>query len=352
MHDWLIIGYNTGLVAFAATVFGAVSAAIGVFALLRARALLSDALGHAAWPGVGASFLVLYAFGMTGTALAPLFLALGALCSAVAGVVFMHWLKNRGAMHEDGAIACVLGYFYGFGVVLFSYIQTLEGTSRSALGSLLLGAAALISFAEAVAITLVSLVGLGFLLLCSRQWAVLCFDPVYANHWRSGHWFDALLSAVIIMIAVTGLQTVGLILVVAIIIIPASAAQFWVVRLKDMLWLAPCFGAVASVSGVMWSARVPDIPTGGAIVLSLAAIFFVSAVFSPRMARKGIRGIVRKVAPKMARLWFWTKAGEGAIESKTRLCPPMDPRSPVDGVTGKGTGQQAGQQNGREAKNG
>lgn len=286
--DWIPWGYNTRLVASAAGFLGAAAGAVGAFALLRSRALLSDALGHAAWPGVALAFLLIHALDV-GRALNFPILMTGAVLSAIAGVAFLHWLKDRAGMREDGAIAAVLGYFYAFGIVLFSHIQTLEGASQIGVSSLLLGSAALISSGEAVMITVIAVLVILLSLLFFKELSVLCFQPNYLES-RARKRLDMLLSALIIAIAVIGMQTVGLVLIVAVIIIPASAARLCRQRLLPMFLLSICFGAVSAVTGVILSARWQDIPTGGAIVLTAFSLFFLCALFSPR------RGIWR---------WLW-----------------------------------------------
>ena len=124
-------GYNTAIVLLGAALLGAGAGVIGVFVLLRRRALVSDAISHATLPGVALGFLAATMLGFDGRSL-PILL-IGAGLSGAFGVVAVQWIRDHTRLPEDAAIGTVLSVFFGAGVVLLSYIQTLSVAGQAGL---------------------------------------------------------------------------------------------------------------------------------------------------------------------------------------------------------------------------
>ena len=274
-------GYNTTIVCVGAALLGAAAGIAGTFALLRKRAMVSDAISHATLPGVCLGFIV--ALLVTGQGRSIGFLLTGAALSACIGVLLVDAIKRSSRLAEDTAIATVLSTFYGLGMVLLSYIQTLPTAGQAGLESVLLGATAgmLRGEAEVIAAAALLLTIVSFALL--KELGLVCFDPGYA---AARGWPVALLDLVIMGlvtgVVVIGLKTVGLVLIVALLVIPPVAARFWTERIGPMVVIASGIAASGAYLGAAISATAPNLPTGAVIVLTLSAAFALSLLLAPR----------------------------------------------------------------------
>ncbi len=276
----LRLGHNAMLATLGAGMFGLAAGASGAFLVLRKRALVSDAMAHATLPGLALAFLLMAALGGEGRGL--LGLMLGSAISAALGLLAVDWLTRRTRLTEDAAIGAVLASFFGFGVVLMTVIQTLPFGRKAGLESFLLGSTAGMLRADALTILVGGLVALGATLLLRRPMTLVAFDPEYAA--ASGvkvQRIDLAMMALAGGIMVVGLKIVGLVLAVAMLILPAAAARFWTDRVGRVVWGAGLIGGVSGYLGTALSAIAPRLPTGPMVVLTAAAIFLVSMIFAP-----------------------------------------------------------------------
>ena len=274
-------GYNTTIVCIGAAWLGAAGGLAGTFALLRKRAMVSDAISHATLPGVCLGFLA--ALALTGQGRSMMFVLGGATVTAVLGVLMVDIIKRSPRLAEDTAIATVLSTFYGAGMVLLSHIQTLPTGGQAGLESVLLGATAgmLREEAELIALSALALTVVATLFL--KELGLICFDPGYAaaGGWPV-RWLDLLIMALVTGVVVVGLRTVGLVLIVALLVIPPVAARFWTDRLGPMVAISAFIAASGSFLGAAISATAPGLPTGAVIVLVLATLFVASLFLAPR----------------------------------------------------------------------
>lgn len=275
-------GYNTTLVLIGCAILGAGAGAIGVFVLLRKRALVSDAISHATLPGIVIAFMLGSAFIGDGR---PLWLLLaGAAASAGAGIYAIDWMTRRTRLSEDTAIGTVLSTFFAFGIVLLTVVQSMDVRGQAGLSDFILGSTAGLVRSDAIFIAVAStLVGL-VILVKFKDFALLCFDPLFAKaQGMRVQLLDGLLLVLLLAIVVIGLQTVGLVLVIALTIIPPVAARFWTNRVGPMTAIAAGIGAVGSFVGAAISSIAADLPTGGIIVLTHFVIFLLSLLIAPRL---------------------------------------------------------------------
>ncbi|MTI18755.1 metal ABC transporter permease [Rhodobacteraceae bacterium RKSG542] len=277
---FLSAGYNTALVCIGAALLGAASGAVGVFVLLRKRTLVSDAISHSTLPGVALAFIVGELFFGVGRSL-PVLLV-GAALSAGIGVLAVDWIRSHTRLTEDTAIGTVLSTFFALGMVLLTVIQSMSVAGRAGLEGFLLGATSGMTYSEAMIIAIAAVV-VGFaLLLRIKEFTILCFDEGFAA--ASGYnvtMLDRTLLLLLLAVVVIGLKTVGLVLIIALAIIPPVAARFWSERVPVVVALSAAIGAVGSYLGAAISASAPDMPTGGIIVLVLFSFFVVSLIGSP-----------------------------------------------------------------------
>lgn len=281
----LSAGYNTALVCIGAALLGASSGGIGVFVLLRKRTLVSDAISHATLPGVALAFLIAQFYFDNGRSL-PVLLV-GAALSAGLGVLAVDWIKTHTRLTEDAAIGTVLSTFFALGMVLLTVIQSMSLAGQAGLEGFLLGATSGMLKSEAYTIAVAAgLVGIA-VILRMKEFSLLCFDEGFAA--ASGYnvrMLDRTLLLLLLGVVVIGLKTVGLVLIIALTIIPPVAARFWTDRVPVLVAIAAGIGAAGSFIGAAMSASAPNMPTGGVIVLVLFAFFVVSMLVSP------VRGIL------------------------------------------------------------
>jgi manganese/zinc/iron transport system permease protein len=274
-------GYNAALVAVGAALLGIAAGAGGTFLFLRKRALVSDAIAHATLPGVGLAFLVMVAFGLDGRSLVGLIA--GSALSAAIGLFAVEWIARRTRLAEDTAIGAVLSVFFGFGIVLLTVIQTLSQGRQAGLEGFLLGSTAGMLFQDAVVIAAGGALAIAALIVLRRPMTLVAFDPGFAA--ASGvdtRRIDMAMMMLVLAVTVTGLKIVGLVLVVALLIIPAVAARLWSERTDHVVLIAGAIGGVSGYLGAAISAAAPGLPTGPIIVLVSFVLFLASLLFAPQ----------------------------------------------------------------------
>jgi len=268
-------------VLLGATLLGAVGGVLGSFALLRRQSLLGDALSHAALPGVCLAFLV------TGSK-DPLPLALGALGAGIAGSLTVLALVRWSRIKEDSAIGIVLSVFFGLGIVLLTHIQRLPGGNQTGLDKFLFGQAATLMERDLQVMAILGAAVMVLLGLFYKELKLITFDRAFAESLGLPvRALEGLLTLLLVTVVVVGLQTVGVVLMVATLITPAAAARQWTDSLGWMLVLAGGVGAASGATGALASASVAHLPTGPVIVLVASAMLVVSLLAAPR------RGLVR-----------------------------------------------------------
>lgn len=275
---------NTRVVLLGAGLLGLAAGVIGTFALLRRRALVGDAVAHASLPGVCIAFLII------GDRSFPALLA-GALVIGALGAGLISIVRHATRIKEDAAIGIVIGGFFGLGVVLSRVIQDQPGGNKAGLDSFIFGKAASMVRADALTITIVAVVILLCVAILYKELKLLCFDHDFAasQGWPAAR-LDLLIVALLCICTVAGLPAVGIVLIVALLVIPPAAARFWTDRLGVMVAIAGGIGLIAGVLGTALSATIPapahaltrGWPTGPMIVLVATTGFIVSLVGAPR----------------------------------------------------------------------
>lgn len=282
IQQWLRVfsmrDYNTRVVVFCTTLLGCAAGLVGSFTLLRRRALMGDAISHATLPGIAFAFMVAVLLGYAGKSL-PILL-LGATVTGLIGVGAILLIRNMTHLKEDTALGAVLSVFFGAGLALLGIIQQMKGGHAAGLESFIYGKTASMGAADARLIAIFSLSAIITCVLFFREFKLLCFDDVYAG--SAGYpvvALDLLLMAVVVAITIIGLQAVGLILMIALLVIPAAAARFWTQRMRQLVLYAAFLGAVCGALGAISSAVFPKLPSGAMIVLVCSVFFLLSLFF-------------------------------------------------------------------------
>ncbi len=271
-----LFDYNTRVVFFGTTILGITAGVVGALMQFRKQSLAGDIVSHAALPGIALAYLI-------GEALEPgsgrslWRLLLGATISGIAGLALASFVSRYSRIKDDAALALVLGLFFGAGVVLLSAIQVIPGGNAAGLGDLIFGTAASMSVADVWVVGGLGLIILLIVLAVLKELVVVAFDVEFsrAQGFPVGQ-LDLLLSLLVTLTTVAGLQSVGLLLVVALLIIPAAAARFWTNNVSQLLILAVCIGGCSCGLGVLISALLPKLATGAVIVLTGTVMFGVS----------------------------------------------------------------------------
>ncbi|MDJ0801862.1 MAG: iron chelate uptake ABC transporter family permease subunit [Desulfobacterales bacterium] len=281
--------YNTRVVIVGTTLLGLAAGLVGTFLLLRKRALLSDTLSHASLPGIALTFIVLTALGGEGKNLLALVSGAALFCILGTGAVIV--IQRYSRLKDDAALGIVLSVFFGLGIALMGIATRMGSGNAAGLSSFIYGKTASMLFFDAVLIAVVALLAAACGLLFFKEFALVCFDADFA---ASQGWpvtrIDFLMMTLVVVVTVIGLQAVGLILVVALLIIPPAAARFWTYSLKHMLWIASLFGALSGLFGAGISALMANLPAGAVIVLTASLIFTLSLVCGTArgLARQGL----------------------------------------------------------------
>jgi manganese/zinc/iron transport system permease protein len=308
---------------------GCVSGVVGSFAILRRRALMGDLLSHAALPGICLAFLV--AGGKDYSQL-----LVGAFLSGLIGVTLVTLIIRWTRTKEDAAIGIVLSTFFGLGIVLSSLIQRSGIGGTAGLERYTLGQAAHLTEHDVVVIGFVCAVALAIVVVAYKEFKLFSFDPEFA---QSQGWptlaLDLAMMGLLGLVAVVGVQAVGVLLVPALLITPGAAARFWTNRLSRMLVLSAVIGAASAAGGTWISAGLVEdwlgfdplafgnnkpLPTGPLIVLCATAFFLFSMLFAPR------RGVVARAFELLQLRW---KTGrENLLRTMYELSEPRLPERP------------------------
>jgi manganese/zinc/iron transport system permease protein len=271
----LVEDYNTRVVLVGTTLLGLAAGVVGNFTLLRKRALMGDALAHATLPGVALAFVLVTLAGGDGKSL-PLLLA-GAAVSGMLGLGAILLIRNATRLKEDAALGIVLSVFFGAGIAVLGVAQQMKTGHAAGLEAFIYGKAASMGALDAELIGAAALVAAVVCVLLFKELRLLCFDEAFAGS-RGYPVFvlDAVLMLLVVTVTLIGLQAVGLILMVALLVIPAAAARFWTERMATMAVISAAIGGASALVGAAMSALFPRLPSGAMIVLVATAGFLAS----------------------------------------------------------------------------
>ena len=303
-------GYNTTLVILGVTLIGIASGLVGCFTLLRKRAMLSDALAHSALPGIAAAFLIATLLGYDGRS-TPLLLG-GAALSGVLGVLAVQALTTQGRIEEEAAIGVVLSVFFGFGILLLSAIQSIEDASSGGINRYIYGQTAALNSNDTIVLLTLAATILLITTLLFKEFALVCFDRGLAKQqgWPVEK-LDLLLMFLVTLTVVIGLQSVGVLLVVALLIIPPTTARFWSQSLRANLILSAAFGGACGYLGAAASSLLPSLPAGAVIVLASGLLFTFSLLAAPNRGLIASALRLFNVRLTMVKVHLLRELGEG-----------------------------------------
>lgn len=281
---WAVLSlrdYNTRVVLGGTALLGAASGMAGTFLFLRKRSLLSDTISHAALPGVVIAYMMATMAGGDGKN--PLWLLVGAALTSLLAIAAVGGIRRFTRLKDDAALGIVLSVFFGAGMAFLGMATRMGDGNSSGLTSYIYGKTASMVLGDVQLISVVALVVAVMCVAFLKELTLLCFDASFASAQGWPAWLlDAVLMGLAVGVTVAGMQTVGLILVVALLVIPPAAARFWTDRLGTLMIISAAVGCASGFLGAAISAVFEKLPAGAIIVLTASAIFVVSMLFGVR----------------------------------------------------------------------
>ena len=275
----VFFAYNTVIVLLGTMLLGIASGIMGTFLMLRGRCLAGDVISHAAVPGVWLAFLV-YARLFPDASKNFSVLLLGAAVASGLGMLAVLLLRTVSRLPDDAVLAIVLSTFFGAGVVLWSIAQQSSTGDQAGLQDFVFGQASAMLRRDVYLIGAIALTSILASSLFIKEWSLLCFDEGLARVLGyPTRLLDLMLMTLVVIVCVAGMQAVGLILMVALLIIPPSAARFWSDSIGKMIWISAGIGAASATLGGVASAVMEKLSTGAIIVISAALLLLISILF-------------------------------------------------------------------------
>lgn len=259
------LGYNFMVKAIIICSFvGVACALLSCFLVLKRWSLIGDAVSHSVLPGVVVSYMAGWPF------------SIGAFVFGLAGVLGIGYIKQKVRLKEDAVIGLVYTTLFALGLVLVSKVP-----SNIDLMHVLFGYVLGISNYDAWQTAIIAGVVVVVVCLFRRSLLLYCFDPAHAKAIRLRvEMYHYLLLVLLALTVVAAVQTVGIILVIAMLIMPGAIAHLLTDKFDKMLLIAAGVGVVACVVGA-YASYYFDVSTGGAMVLVLACEFVITFLFSP-----------------------------------------------------------------------
>ncbi len=283
----------------AAALMGISCGLMGSYMVVRRLSLMGDVLAHAVMPGVALGFL------WAGTK-DPLALFIGAVGAGLVGSVLLDFLKRTTRIKEDSLLAMILSGFYAVGICLFTMIQRQPSGNKAGLEQFLFGQAAAVGSGDLILMGVIALLVVGVVVFLHKELLACSFDPQFSQ--ASGlpaRFIQQMLLVLLTFVVVASLQAVGIILVSALLIIPAATAYLLVRRFQQLLLVAVITGVVSGISGAYVSYLGSRLPTGPFMVLAAALLFALALLFSP------LHGYLP--------LWFYRRQRDKGIRMENAL---------------------------------
>ncbi|HFL1762187.1 TPA: metal ABC transporter permease subunit [Streptococcus agalactiae] len=250
-----------------AIVIGIVAGAVGCFIILRSMSLMGDAISHAVLPGVAISFILGINF------------FIGAIVFGLLSSIIITYIKENSVIKGDTAIGITFSSFLALGIILIGLAN-----STTDLFHILFGNILAVQDSDKYMTIIVGLIVLTLITIFFKELLLTSFDPVLAKTMGMRvSFYHYLLMILLTLVAVTAMQSVGTILIVALLITPAATAYLYVKSLRTMLFLSSALGAVASVLG-LYIGYTFNIAAGSSIVLTSTFMFLLAFLFSPKQS--------------------------------------------------------------------
>lgn len=267
---------NVQFVVLGTMILGATAAMVGSFSFLRKRALVGDAIAHSILPGICLAFI------LSGSK-NPFYLIIGATISGWLSLLLIDAISRTTKLKSDAAIGIILSVFFGVGILLLTSIQHSGNAAQAGLDKFLFGKAASLTKGDIVVFSSIALFLILLVILFYKEFKLISFNPDFAKViGLPVKFLEFLLSTITVLAVAVGIQAVGVVLMAALLITPASGARFWTNRLGYMIFISTFFGALSGFLGSYISYIAPAMPTGPWIVMCLSLLTIGSIWFAPK----------------------------------------------------------------------
>lgn len=258
------------IVLLGVMILGICCGLLGSFLVIRQKALFSDAISHAVLPGIVIAFL----WNMEKN---PFVLMIGAIVSGLLGVCAINILKRTTVLKDDSLLGLILTGFYAVGICLLTMLQNIPVGHQSGLDKFLFGQAAALSWEDIKLMTLVTCLSIFMIWIFYKELLVSNFDPEFAySTGLKKYLLDELLLMLVTLTIVISIKAVGVVLVSAMLIIPASTALLLTNRLHKVIFLSIGIGLISAIFGTFLSFIAHNLPTGPFMVLTGAGLFIIT----------------------------------------------------------------------------
>ncbi|MFT6792236.1 MAG: ABC-type Mn2+/Zn2+ transport system permease subunit [Rubritalea sp.] len=249
---------------------------MGVFLVVKRLSLMSDALSHAVLPGIAFGYL----WNMTRD---PIAIFIGATICGLLGSGVVQTIRNTTKQKEDAALGFVLSAFFAVGVCLLTMIQNLPGGNKSGLDQFMFGQIAAIGKTDLYLLGGVTFLVVALVVIFYKELRATSFDSAFSRSVGiPSSFFHYLLMLLLAFAIVSALQAVGVVLVSAMLVIPAAAAFLLTDRFATMLVISAVFGMTTGSIGSFLSFVGRDLPTGPLMVLTAGTFFATALFFGPK----------------------------------------------------------------------
>lgn len=258
---------------------GIASGLIGCLVYWKKQSLMSDAISHAALPGVAIAFLLFQVKDLV-------VLIIGAGISSLVGALIIMLIKSTTRIKEDTAMGMILSVFFGGGIILLTIVNRHSSGNQAGLDSFIFGQAASMVRSDVITMSILAMLVTLIVIVGFKEWKLFLFDSHFAKGLNlSMKAMNTIYLLILVLTIVIGIQAVGVILMSALVIIPPVSARYWTHSFKTMMWLSSIFGGIAGTVGTTISTFGSGWPTGPFIVMTSSSIFLISLFFG---VKKGI----------------------------------------------------------------
>lgn len=282
MLNWLLTPFTyefmqRGLIA--SIIVGIICSVIGCYVVIRSMAFMGDAMAHAILPGVAIAYILNRS------------LTLGALVASIVIALGIGQLSKQGRLKEDTAIGILFSAFLALGILIISSIRTYAVDLSHILFGNILG----VSRNDLIFTAVAGFIILLFIFIFYKEFMIISFDQVFARAVKIP--VEVYRNFMLILMALTivaSIQTVGVVMIAAMLVTPAASAFLLSKRLPAMMGISCLIGVLSSIIG-LYISYYANVASGAAIVLTATVIFLIIFLFSPR------RGIIWKQLKRTAR---------------------------------------------------
>lgn len=253
---------------------GALSGTVSALTYWKNESLMSDALSHAVLPGVVISYML---SGIKHTT----FMFIGACISALLASLFISAITKHSKIKSDTAMGIVLATFFSLGLVLLTIVTNSPNGQQSGISSFIYGQAATLLKQDMILTVILAVIIMFFIILSLKQWRLFLFDAHYAKlQGMNVSRFERIYLFIVVLTIVVGIKAVGIILMAALLIIPAAASKYWSTTLTQTILISSVIGALSAAIGTWISTMGSQIPTGPMIVIVASSCFAISLILA------------------------------------------------------------------------